>query len=231
LPESWKINIGTYGGSANSFGIYHTDYNSVWYFRGTQYSINQDISDIRTKKNIENINNSLNLINQLEPKKYIKLVDRDEVNEYGLIAQDVEKVIPEVVYNEPYFTPDIYEDCEYNNETKIFISSKNQTLILKVGTKIKIVLDKKEGENDINNIHSKWCCVETEIIEVIDEFTFKINDDADINEEFIFVYGTLKEDFKTIDYKSLHAINIQAIKDLYKIIQNLQNRISILENK
>jgi len=46
-----------------------------------------------------------------------------------------------------------------------------------------------------------------------------------------YVYGTLKQDFKTIDYKSLHAISIQAIKDLYKIIQDLQNRLAILENK
>ena len=88
-----------------------------------------------------------------------------------------------------------------------------------------------DGEVDMNNMKSKWCHVETEIAEVIDEFTFKIKDDIDIKETEIFIYGTLKEDFKTIDYKSLHAISIQAIKDLYKIIQDLQNRILILESK
>jgi hypothetical protein len=92
-------------------------------------------------------------------------------------------------------------------------------------------LDKKDGEIDMNNMKSNWCCAETEIIEVIDEFTFKIKDDVDIDETDIFIYGTFKEDFKTIDYKSLYAINIQATKDLYKIIQDLQNRLSILENK
>ena len=92
-------------------------------------------------------------------------------------------------------------------------------------------MDKKPNENDINDIHSKWCCVETEIVEVIDEFTFKIKDNVDIDETEIFIYGTLKEDFKTIDYKSLYAINIQATKDLYKIIQDLQTRLSILENQ
>ena len=231
LPSSWRITTGTYGGSANSMGLVHLDQNSVWYFRGTQANINQDISDKRTKINIENIDNSLSLINQLEPKKYIKLVDRDQKKEFGFIAQDVEQIIPEIIYNETYYTPDIYEDCEYDNETKIFISTKDQSSILKVGTKIKIVLDKIDGENDINNINSKWCCVETEIIEVIDEFSFKIKNDADINETEIFIYGTLKEDFKTIDYKSLHAINIQATKDLYKIIQNLEERIRILESR
>ena len=74
-------------------------------------------------------------------------------------------------------------------------------------------------------------CFETEIIKIIDEFTFKFKDDVDINEDFIFIYGTFKEDFKTLDYKSLHAFNIQATKDLYKLVQDLQNRITILENK
>jgi len=231
LPASWRIIIGTYGGVANTLGLVNVNNNAVWYFRGNSGAGSWDISDERTKINIEDINNSLDLINQLEPKKYIKLVDRDEIKEYGLIAQDVKNVIPEIVYNEPYYSPDIYEDCEYNNETKNFISTKDQSLILKVGTKIKIVLDKIKGENDINNLNTKWCCVETEIVEVIDEFTFKFKDDVDINEDFIFIYGTFKEDFKTLDYKSLHAINIQATKDLYKIIQDLQNRITILENK
>jgi hypothetical protein len=90
-------------------------------------------------------------------------------------------------------------------------------------------LDKKPGEIDMNNLNSKWCCVETEIIEVIDEFTFKLKDDVDIGETDIFIYGTFKEDFKTIDYKSLYSINLQATKDLYKLVQNLQERISILE--
>jgi hypothetical protein len=83
----------------------------------------------------------------------------------------------------------------------------------------------------MNHKNSNWCSVETEIIEVIDEFTFKIKDDVDIDETEIFMYGTLKEDFKTLDYKSLYAINLQATKDLYKIIQDLQSRLSILENK
>ena len=133
------------------------------------------------------------------------------------------------MYNEPYYIPNIYEDCPYNNETKIFKTNNDYSSILTLRTKIKIVLDKKPNENDINDIHSKWCCVETEIVEVLDEFTYKFKDDVDINEDFIFIYGTFKEDFKTLDYKSLHAINIQATKDLYKIIQDLQNRITILE--
>jgi len=73
--------------------------------------------------------------------------------------------------------------------------------------------------------------LETEIIEILGENKYKFKDEIDINKTNIFIYGTFQEDFKTIDYKSLYAINLQATKDLYKIIQDLQNRLSILENK
>ena len=92
-------------------------------------------------------------------------------------------------------------------------------------------MDKKEGEIDILNSKSKWCSVHTEIIEVLGENKYKFKEDVDINEADIFIYGTFQEDFKTIDYKSLYAINLQATKDLYSIIKDLQNRLSILENK
>ena len=92
-------------------------------------------------------------------------------------------------------------------------------------------MDKKKGEINVLDSKAKWCCVETEIIEVLGENKYKFKEDVDINEADIFIYGTFQEDFKTIDYKSLYAINLQATKDLYKIIKDLQNRLSILENK
>ena len=59
------------------------------------------------KKDIETINNSIDLINNLQPKKYKRLDNQDIINEYGLIAQDVEKVIPDIVFNEPNYIPNI----------------------------------------------------------------------------------------------------------------------------
>ena len=38
-------------------------------------------------------------------------------------------------------------------------------------------------------------------------------------------------DFKKLDYQSLYCLNIAATQDLFKLIQDLQNRISILEDK
>ncbi len=46
----------------------------------------------------------------------------------------------------------------------------------------------------------------------------------------IFIYGKYVEDFKTLKYNSLISINVAATKELYNIIKQLENRISILEN-
>ena len=61
--------------------------------------------------------------------------------------------------------------------------------------------------------------------------------DKELNETNIFVFGKKVNDFKKLDYESLYCLNIAATQELYKliqqqnaIIQDLQNRISILEN-
>jgi hypothetical protein len=54
-------------------------------------------SDIKLKTNIETITNALEKVNQLNGVEY----DRIDINDHqiGLIAQEVEKVIPDVVYD------------------------------------------------------------------------------------------------------------------------------------
>jgi hypothetical protein len=56
--------------------------------------------------------------------------------------------------------------------------------------------------------------------------------------QIIFIYGEKVNDFKRLDYESLYCLNIAGTQELYKIIQkqetiinDLQKRIEILENK
>ena len=53
-------------------------------------------SDKRLKTNIQSISGSLYKLKQLRPVEFDWLVDRDR-HEYGLLAQEVEKVVPEIV--------------------------------------------------------------------------------------------------------------------------------------
>ena len=56
-------------------------------------------SDIKLKTNIKTIDNALDKVLQLRGAEYDR-IDRDNQHEIGVIAQEVEKIIPEVVHGE-----------------------------------------------------------------------------------------------------------------------------------
>ena len=86
---------------------YHDYYNNVQDFLfndggdfhagGDVIAYSSDISsDERLKTNIQPISESLYKLKELRPIEFDWLVDRDK-HEYGFIAQEIEKIIPEVV--------------------------------------------------------------------------------------------------------------------------------------
>lgn len=58
----------------------------------------EPVSDMRLKKNIQPINSVLGIIKQLKPVTY-QIINNKETDgiSYGLISQDVEKILPEIV--------------------------------------------------------------------------------------------------------------------------------------
>ena len=54
-------------------------------------------SDRRLKQNIQPINYGLDAVMKLEPTTYQFIADKEKRQRFGFIAQDLEKVIPEVV--------------------------------------------------------------------------------------------------------------------------------------
>ena len=58
----------------------------------------EPVSDMRLKKNVEPMTSMLAIIDQLQPVTY-QMINNEEADEisYGLIAQEVEKVLPEIV--------------------------------------------------------------------------------------------------------------------------------------
>lgn len=84
-----------------SLGSTHFRYTEVWATNGTIQT-----SDLRKKKNITNLTESLSKVMELRPVSYQWNSGQDQESVHlGFIAQELEKVIPEViVYNEQKLT-------------------------------------------------------------------------------------------------------------------------------
>jgi hypothetical protein len=106
--------VGVYGYCGNGSAIYGyspINYYAGW-FDGNVYSSGAYVgSDRKLKKNINDFSSAMDIINKLQPKSYqyrqdgnYKLMNLPAGNHYGLIAQDLEQVLPELV-KETKFDP------------------------------------------------------------------------------------------------------------------------------
>jgi hypothetical protein len=115
--------IGTYGYSSGTYGLYgygnyglyaETRNNSSYYagyFVGDVYSTTGVYagSDQKLKQNVRDVSSAMSIINQLRPKLYDFRHDGNYAQmklpkgeHYGLIAQDLEKVLPNLVKNSQF---------------------------------------------------------------------------------------------------------------------------------
>jgi hypothetical protein len=100
---------GVYGRSTNYIGVYGSttasNDNYAGYFNGNIYCVNSYLgSDAKLKKNIKGMENALDIINKLQPKYYEFRNDGNYAkmhlpkgNHFGLLAQDVAKILPDLV--------------------------------------------------------------------------------------------------------------------------------------
>jgi hypothetical protein len=174
-------------------------------------------SDIRIKTNIQDINDdeALQKILLIQPKKYeyIDKVERGNNFVFGFIAQQIKEVIPEAVKIEKSLIPNIFKVCSCLNDT---ISISNEDINkLNVDDEIEIIC--KNDEKKILNIIEK------------NEDTIKINESIDGEE--CFITGSKVDDFHTLDKNYIYTLNVCATQELYKIIQELRERIILLEKR
>ena len=77
-------------------------------------------SDKRLKTNIKDINYGLETIMKLNPKQYDW--KKDETHDIGFIAQEVEKIIPEIVKDKKHFDKEI-KTLDYEKLTAVLIKA------------------------------------------------------------------------------------------------------------
>jgi hypothetical protein len=99
-------------GNSVSVGVY--GYSSAWagYFAGKVYSSSgYTTSDQKLKQNIRDFTRAIDIINKLKPKQFdfrqdgnYKLMNLPQGSHFGLIAQDVEKILPDLVNDSKFET-------------------------------------------------------------------------------------------------------------------------------
>jgi hypothetical protein len=180
-------------------------------------------SDSRIKKDINDIidDTALQQILLIQPKtyKYIDEIGRGSDVIYGFIAQQVKEVLPQAVSEMKEIIPNIYKKaiCSGN----IITLENDISNELNIDDNIQIYIENGNSEmHKIININSN-------VIEI----------EKEINKENVFIYGKEIKDFNSLKKDYIFTLNVCATQELYKlitqqniIIQDLQNRISILEN-
>ena len=173
-------------------------------------------SDVRIKTNIKDIEDDLALqkLLSIQPKtyQYIDKIDKGNNTVYGFIAQQIREVIPEAVKLTEEVIPNIYKTANLtSNLISLDIDISNK---LKVDDEICILTSNEKKNYKILSV---------------DENTFTINENLEGDK--CFVYGTKINDFHTLDKNYVYTLNVCATQELYKLIQSLEERIKILENK
>lgn len=198
-------------------------------------------SDSRIKDNIIDINDgdALNIIRQIEPKRYnyIDTIARGTKTVWGFIAQQVESVLPYSVGLSQEYIPDIYETADVtkntNGDTIITLKNKNTLGLITTDSSTQVSL--KLYVDDQNTM--KYATVK----EIIDDKSFIINEDISYqhqhpnpssntqeetqntqgNQELtnVFVYGKQVNNFRTLNKQAVFTMATAALQEVDRQLQ------------
>lgn len=168
---------------------------------------------------IKNIIGKSNSAKDLETINALRVTDytmKDKAT-YGnrqfkkVIAQEVEKVFPQVITKRVDFIPNVYQVTDNIKKTEkgYLLHFVNKHNIDSTAKKLKIqVLDGKAlQEFDIASIPSE------NAVEIIAN---------SLPADEVFVYGELVNDFRSVDYEGLITLNISATQELSNLIKKQQ---------
>jgi len=126
----------------NQFSVYAA--NGIRLY-GTVYHNGSAVhtSDRRLKQNIQPIQNALDKVDQINGI-YYEMIDRPEVTEVGVIAQEIEAVLPEVVVE----NPEGYKSVDYSKLTALLIEAVKELKAenQEKDAKIEMLREEKEVE-------------------------------------------------------------------------------------
>jgi len=212
-------------------------------FHITKKTYNENKEEI--KKEINEIQDPISKLMTLKPKEYYLCDDKDYLKKYGIIAQDVKEVIPELVYTDTDYIANIYSKCNYsyeieNNRNLLLLPlSSSLTSNINVNDELKLLLDNNDGNNQeiiIEDLpyHNRYKKRYVKVKEIIDERTIEIYEKLELTEiekENLFIYGKKTNDFLKLDYSSIYTLNVATTQELIRLIEEQSNKIKELEER
>jgi hypothetical protein len=187
--------------------------NDIWAQTGVVYS-----SDARIKKDIVDIDDgdALAKIMAIQPKIY-DYVDnnrhRNKTDVYGFIAQQIAEVIPNAISLQTEAIPNIYT---FGTIYSKVLMINDEIADVKEGSKIAVLFN-----------NSKY------IIEIQDIYTpsvYAVDNPYNLAGT-VFIYGTVVEDFYTLDKNYIYALNVCATQDLHRRQLGMQSKLAEIQGK
>jgi hypothetical protein len=181
-------------------------------------------SDARIK-NITGVSDNWKDLETLNALRITDYTMKDKVK-YGnkpfkkVIAQQVEKVYPQVVSKHTDFIPNVYQLASMVEKAPngYRLHFDNNHNISSAAKKLRLLLSDKDGMQQFN------------IVAIPDDKDVII-EATDLKADKIFVYGEEVNDFRTVDYEGLTTLNISATQELSKQLKKQQAIIELLEKR
>ncbi|MCW3089513.1 MAG: hypothetical protein JWP81_582 [Ferruginibacter sp.] len=175
-------------------------------------------SDARIKivTGVSNSAKDLEIIDAIKITDYI-MKDRVKYSNKPfkkVIAQEVEKVYPQVVSKHTDFVPNVYQVSSKIEKTNdgYLLTFAGKHNISKGAKKLRILMSETEGMQSYD------------IVSVPSDNKVIINAPS-VTSVKAFVYGEEVDDFRTVDYEGLTTLNISATQELSRLIKMLQKQI------
>lgn len=139
---------------------------------------------------------------------------------FGFIAQEVKEIIPSAVICDINYIPNIYEVAEIIGK-EIKLGSKTTTELL----------TDENGYYPLKLMNFKGEELIVNITEIVDEKTFKIDQEIETERNKVFLYGQEVPDFHTLDKEQIFTITTAAVQEIDKELQETKNRVQLLEEE
>ncbi len=176
-------------------------------------------SDSRMKTVIDHSDSrkDLDLLRQIEVTDYtyIDQVDLGSEVHKKVIAQQVEKVLPEAVKKSTTFLPDIYTVASKIEATDgRYVITVPKPHHLENGDKVRLILEKGP------DLYPE--------VKLVNDTTFSVSADTPITTK-VFVYGKQHDDVRIVDYDAIAMLNVSATQELIRQIDAQNAKITALE--